>query len=132
MRLQPVTQRQQSPHRRLELGHLLLHPALLRRHADASGHLRLVHVERRTTLEDRLHDRPPLGLEPRQQSPAKPPEQTNLIGVLMATVRSTGGGSDAKLTTGSRAPGPKATSPGNATIIEHFIRPRVPDRGHSN
>jgi len=59
MRLEPVAQRQQPAHRRLELHHLLLARAALAGDAHAGGHLRLVHIQRRRALDDHLHDEPP-------------------------------------------------------------------------
>jgi hypothetical protein len=53
--LKPVTQRQQPPHRRLKLHHLLDALAPRPRHAHAGGHLRLMDIQRRRALDDQLH-----------------------------------------------------------------------------
>jgi len=57
--LEPVAQRQQSAHRRLELDDLLLTRATLAGNAHARGHLRLVDIQRRRALDDHLHRQPP-------------------------------------------------------------------------
>ena len=55
VRCQPVAQRQQTLHRRLELRYLLLAPAAASRNTHARGHPLLVHIQRRRTLHHRLH-----------------------------------------------------------------------------
>src|SRR5687767_4156471 len=61
MAAEPVTQRQQPADRGRELLHVLLAPASLIAHAYTRHHLRLVDVQRRRTLHDGLHPRPPSG-----------------------------------------------------------------------
>jgi len=55
VRLQPVAQREQTLHRRPEFRQMLLPPTASARRADARGHLLLVHIQRRRTLDHRLH-----------------------------------------------------------------------------
>ena len=54
-RSEPVTQRQKPHDRSRELRKMLLSPAILAGHAHARGHLLLVNVQRRGTLDNRLH-----------------------------------------------------------------------------
>jgi len=66
---QPVAEIQQAAHGGRKLGDVLLAPAAHAGHARARGHLRLVDVQRRRTLDNRLHLAPsgrstaPSGLE---------------------------------------------------------------------
>jgi len=55
VRGQPVAQRQQPPHRGLKLGQVRLTATARRGHTHTRGHLRLVDIKRRRTLNDHLH-----------------------------------------------------------------------------
>ena len=59
VRLQPIAQGEQTLHRRPELSHVLLAPPARSRNAHARRHLLLVHIQRRRTLNHRLHLKPP-------------------------------------------------------------------------
>ena len=69
---QPVTQRQQAAHRRLELPHLLVALAALTRRAHARRHLRLVHVQRSGTLHHLIHHQPPASRSTQHRRPQGP------------------------------------------------------------
>src|ERR1700759_4888039 len=73
------------------------------RHPHTRRHLRLVHVKPRNTLKDRLH-RTSHASDLHHHRPWEPPKQTNLMNVLMATIPNPGGGSRARLKTGTQAP----------------------------
>ncbi len=90
MGFQPITQRQQTPHRRLKLGHMLLTATpLLGGHPHTRGHLLLMNIQRRRTLNNRLHETIPQSSIDTIAAQG-PQEQTSLTGVLKATVRSSG------------------------------------------
>src|SRR5207253_1659072 len=55
VRLQPVAQREQALHRRLELRDMLLTPPRATRNTHTGRHLLLVHIQRRRPLDHRLH-----------------------------------------------------------------------------
>ncbi len=102
VRLQPVAQREQPLHRRLELRQMLLAPTAPSRHTHTRGHLLLMHIQRRRALDDRFH----LG--------SFPLDDTIVARGALKTDESDGRArsnspgcrqdSRAKLTTGSRAP----------------------------
>src|ERR1017187_11040088 len=69
---QPVPQRQQATHRRLELPHLLPALAAITRRAHARRDLRLVHIQRPGTLHHLIHHQPPASRSTQHRRPEGP------------------------------------------------------------
>src|SRR5438874_1513803 len=103
MRLQPVAQRQQPPHRGLKLRELLRPPTAPAANTHTRSHLRLVHVQPGGAPDDRLHhcllSNDETTIVVRGAS-----KQTTLMGVLYGNSPAYRGDSGAMLTAGSRAP----------------------------
>jgi len=66
---EPVAQREQARDRRGELGEVLFAPSVGGRGANAGGDLRLVDIEPRGALDDRLHLEPPGSVGHRRRRP---------------------------------------------------------------
>jgi hypothetical protein len=110
---EPVAQRQQPPNRGRELSHVLLAPTPLARHPHARRHLRLVDVQRRRALDNRLH----LASSQitRLHQTAQGASRTNESGRrARSTLRRPGETPHAKLKTGSQAPRQKIGVTGSA------------------
>ena len=100
---EPVAQRQQPAHGGRELRDVLLAPAAHAGHARARGHLRLVDVQRRRALDDRLHCSPPSGRPFHDRRPGAS-ETNESDSRARSTLRSSGETPHARLKTGSQAP----------------------------
>ena len=103
VRLQPIAQHQQPADHRRELTNLRASLAITSGHPHTRGHLRLMHIQRRRALDDHIHLRPPRSRPTATVVRQEPPKQTSLKSVLKATVPGSGGGTHAKLITGSQA-----------------------------
>jgi hypothetical protein len=101
--LQPVAQRQQPAHGGREFCHLLRSLTAPAGNTHTRRHLRLVHIQPGSTLDDRLHDLL-LTNDEHWSSPVGPQKQTSLIGVPYGNSPAYRGGSSAMRTAGSRAP----------------------------
>ena len=76
VRREPVAQREQTPHSRRKLRDVLRPPASPIRHARARSHMRLMDIEARRPLNNRLHHPPPQSIN--TTSPRGLGKQTNL------------------------------------------------------
>lgn len=111
MGCEPVTQRQQAAHGDRELGDTLLAPPALAGHTHPHGHLRLMDIQRRRALDDRLHLPPSRSLDRRPEA-----SKTNESGRrARSTLQSSGETPHAKLNPGSHAP----------RTDRHHRRPRI-------
>jgi hypothetical protein len=122
VRGQPVAQTEQPTHRGRELRHVLLAAPARVGHAHTRRHLRLVDVQRRRALDDRLHAAPSRSANRSHCRPGA--SRTNESDSrARSTIRSSGETPHAKLKTGSQAPRQELGVAGDHRIITHFHAP---------
>jgi hypothetical protein len=119
VRSEPVTQPKQPAHRGRELRHTLLAPPARGGHTHTHRHPRLIDLQRRRTLDDRLH-----------AAPSRSPNHTNRRpgasttnesdSRARSTLRNSGETPQAKLKTGSQTPRQTIGVADDPRILAHF------------
>src|ERR1035441_7890197 len=127
---QPVPQRQQATHRRLELPHLLPALAAITRRAHARRDLRLVHIQRPGTLHHLIHHQPPASRCTERRRPEGPATTDESGKRAQGNSPAFRQGPSAILLTGLNGhQGKDAASQGDARILAHFHDGRMAARG---
>ena len=129
MRLQPVGERKQPPHRGRKLLHVLVATAAGGRHAHARHHAGLVDVQRRRALHNRLHEPSSRSIDTTASLARSLDSQSNLKGGLAGTSPGFPARLPRQTMTGlSGTRERRRRSASDPASIPIFIRPRVADR----